>query len=58
MLTRYNSSVGLVPALAASFALTILVSFLSFRFFESPILGLKRHFSYDLSTTASGSQPK
>jgi peptidoglycan/LPS O-acetylase OafA/YrhL len=30
-----------------SFGLTITVAYLSFRFFESPILKLKRHFHYD-----------
>ncbi len=48
-----NPSSALVN-LVASFGLTILVAYLSFRFFESPITKLKDRFGYDVSVKTPG----
>lgn len=40
-----------------SFALTIGVAYLSFRFFEAPILKLKRHFRYEINTGLTKREP-
>jgi len=45
----FNSSIGLTLMFVISFGLTILLSYLSFRFFESPFLKLKHKFSKIIS---------
>gem|GEM_PF-3814135 len=43
--------------LPLAFGCSILVAYLSFRFIETPFLGMKRHFSGGTKTTAAKPEP-
>jgi peptidoglycan/LPS O-acetylase OafA/YrhL len=53
LVRRFVAPTSFLLDFAFSFAAAILLAFLSFRYFESPILKLKRHFHYEEKTQKS-----
>lgn len=57
LVQRFVRPSSFVLDLTLSFGFTILVSYLSFRFFESPILRLKNRFGYEMKRAQNIAQP-